>query len=175
MCEVDSFSYPLCCINFIDLTQNTPTYWFWSHGDGSDYATVDSIHSHCYVVQGSYSVCLYTSNSSVSDTLCKPFYITVDSIGCYCDGDSILTGLNNNIKSDYLFVYPNPFSDQVTISFSENTTGNFIIRNSFGQLIYQEKFRNSLDLVVKLEESPGIYFLQVAFGEEIIFKKILKQ
>ncbi|MBI2281597.1 MAG: gliding motility-associated C-terminal domain-containing protein [Bacteroidetes bacterium] len=68
------------CIDFTDLTTNSPTNWTW-YFFGSN--TVNSNNQNptniCYNSVGSFDVALFVSNAFGSDTLFFANYITVDS------------------------------------------------------------------------------------------------
>ncbi|MBK7245618.1 MAG: T9SS type A sorting domain-containing protein [Saprospiraceae bacterium] len=54
-----------------------------------------------------------------------------------------------------------------------NTTEVTII-NVFGQIIYNENFNNKSSINLKLENNPGIYFLNVKSGNESTTFKVIK-
>lgn len=66
------------CVNFTDLSTNTPTSWTWSF-PGATPATSSSQNptSICYSVDGTYNVTLIAANGDGSDTLTQVAYITV--------------------------------------------------------------------------------------------------
>ncbi|MFH1321893.1 MAG: T9SS type A sorting domain-containing protein [Bacteroidota bacterium] len=169
-CTVDSFSYPNCCISFIDLSTDTPTTWFWSHGDGNDYSA--QTHSHCYNYQGIYQVCLMVTNAFGSDTLCKDAYIIVDSTGCYCGSDSILTGLSEKyLNTRNVVPYPNPFYHSTTITFrnSKKEKHTLTLYNSLGQLVRQIDNISNGQIIIKRDNlSNGLYFFQLQNVRQVV-------
>ena len=54
------------CVQFTDASQNTPTSWLWTFGDGST-GTAQS-PSHCYTTAGNYAVTLRATNAAGSTT-----------------------------------------------------------------------------------------------------------
>ncbi len=69
---------PPPCVNFTDLSTNSPTSWLWLF----PFATVTSSTAQnptniCYTANGSYDVTLIASNADGSDTLTIVGYITV--------------------------------------------------------------------------------------------------
>lgn len=60
-------------VAFTDNTTNTPTSWAWDFGDGTT-STLQN-PSHTYAANGTYTVCLISSNQCGSDTICTPLTI----------------------------------------------------------------------------------------------------
>jgi gliding motility-associated-like protein len=66
------------CVSFTDLSTNSPTSWSWLFpGASPDTSSAQSPSNICYSADGSYDVTLIATNSSGSDTLTMPGYITV--------------------------------------------------------------------------------------------------
>jgi gliding motility-associated-like protein len=66
------------CVNFTDLSTNTPTSWSWSFpGASTTSSTAQNPTNICYNANGSYSVTLIATNANGSDTLTQTNYITV--------------------------------------------------------------------------------------------------
>ncbi|MCK4990401.1 MAG: PKD domain-containing protein, partial [Bacteroidales bacterium] len=63
-------------ILFIDRTQNEPTSWLWSFGDGN--TSTDQEPSHVYNSAGTYTVELAATNETGTSSLIKPDYITIN-------------------------------------------------------------------------------------------------
>ncbi|MCB9360126.1 MAG: T9SS type A sorting domain-containing protein [Flavobacteriales bacterium] len=81
----------------------------------------------------------------------------------------------NELNSSKINIHPNPTTEQQTISLEESKTGTLLIRNSIGQIIHQEKFENTSQFNINLNEPPGIYFLQLETDGQVITRKIIKQ
>ena len=67
---VTDFSYtgdPV--VNFTDLSLNIPTAWEWDFDDGG--TSTEQNPTHTFVVDGTYNVCLTSSNSEGDDSQCK--------------------------------------------------------------------------------------------------------
>jgi kumamolisin len=62
-------------VSFTDSSLNSPTSWLWDFGDGS--TSTSQNPSHTYVTNGSFTVKLTATNSSGSNSLPKPAFITV--------------------------------------------------------------------------------------------------
>jgi serine protease AprX len=63
-------------VQFDDLSQNGPTSWSWTFGDGGTSTEQDP--SYTYVAPGTYTVTLVATNDHGSDTDTKVDYIVVD-------------------------------------------------------------------------------------------------
>ncbi|MCB9232296.1 MAG: PKD domain-containing protein [Bacteroidia bacterium] len=56
-------------VNFLDISTNNPTNWYWDFGDGQ-YAYTQN-PTHTYANGGAYTVCMTAWNSCDADTVCK--------------------------------------------------------------------------------------------------------
>ncbi len=66
------------CINFTDLSTNTPTTWNWTFtGAATPSSSVQNPTGICYNTPGTYTVTLEAGNAGGSDTEIKTNYITV--------------------------------------------------------------------------------------------------
>ncbi len=66
-------------INFFDSTRFCPVSWNWSFDGGIPMSsTVQNPTGIVYNYPGVYNVCLTTTNTTGTNTLCKPGYITVN-------------------------------------------------------------------------------------------------
>lgn len=54
------------CVQFTDASQNTPTSWLWTFGDGTT-STLQN-PNHCYSTAGTYAVTLQATNAAGSNT-----------------------------------------------------------------------------------------------------------
>jgi PKD repeat protein len=72
--DVMQGSAPLT-VQFTDTSENTPTSWLWSFGDGGE-STLEN-PSHTYATGGTYTVVLTAANTGGSDTITRSGYITV--------------------------------------------------------------------------------------------------
>jgi len=59
--------------NFTDATQNAVTSWLWDFGDGN--TSTQQNPSHTYQMNGTYTVCLITTNACGSDSSCQNIII----------------------------------------------------------------------------------------------------
>ncbi|MCW3085267.1 MAG: hypothetical protein JWP12_2633 [Bacteroidetes bacterium] len=65
------------CVNFTDLSTNSPTSWNWQFPGGSPSSSTSQNPNVCYSANGSYTVILIVSNASGADTLVQAGFITV--------------------------------------------------------------------------------------------------
>ena len=174
-CTVDSFvPSTICCINFIDLSTDTPTTWWWSFGDGVD----DTLQNptHCYYSVGGYGVILFATNGFGTDTLCKAYpYIIFDSTGCYCPEDTILVGTGNNINAlKSISIYPNPFTDFTRLTFENSRKSIYSINvyNIEGKLVKTVANLKARSTVLFRGNLPsGMYWVEVVGDDGIIGRK----
>ncbi|ALW86585.1 hypothetical protein AUC43_16750 [Hymenobacter sedentarius] len=54
------------CVQFTDASQNLPTSWLWTFGDGTTSTAQNP--SHCYAAAGTYAVTLQATNSAGANT-----------------------------------------------------------------------------------------------------------
>ncbi len=66
-------------ILFVDESENTPTAWVWSFGDGGTSTLQNPVHT--YTTAGTYTVTLTASNAAGSSTDTEAGYITVTKTG----------------------------------------------------------------------------------------------
>ncbi|MDE3212092.1 MAG: T9SS type A sorting domain-containing protein, partial [Bacteroidota bacterium] len=81
-----------------------------------------------------------------------------------------------------LAIYPNPFSDHISISFGANQAGPATLRliNTFGQVIVNKTImvsqgNNTVQLDNLPQMSPGLYFISLKNSEIDYNSKLLKQ
>ena len=83
---------------------------------------------------------------------------------------SINENINNSVKT-----YPNPFSDNINIQFTDNDFSELRIYNTIGKLIFNKNIRglNSININTK-DFAKGIYILQLNNQNEINSYRIIK-
>ncbi|MFH0895301.1 MAG: gliding motility-associated C-terminal domain-containing protein [Bacteroidota bacterium] len=65
------------CVNFTDLTTNSPTSWSWAFTGGTPATSTSQNPNVCYNTAGTYAVSLTATNSGGSDIETKSGFITV--------------------------------------------------------------------------------------------------
>ena len=92
---------------------------------------------------------------------------------------STSTGMNDDVNSEQIKVYPNPASDIIIISGEEIDKGNysFIMRNVMGQCMFKENAAiedGALQKTFSISTLPGgIYFLTIEGDKWNMVKKIV--
>ena len=83
---------------------------------------------------------------------------------------------NNQFSTEGFFVYPNPFSEEVTFSFPTNSISREIcIYNSLGQQIARKNSDSRLDVISLQSFENGMYFYKIASANETITGKLIKK
>ena len=94
-------------------------------------------------------------------------------------GLSSITKLEERIESKKdVFVYPNPFSDNIQIHLDNETQNSYIIRlyDLTGTLMYQQKSFTKTTQIENLQKLPlGLYFLDIQTDKGHVLRKIVKQ
>tara|TARA_R110001592_G_scaffold53477_1_gene163917 strand:+ start:1295 stop:2581 length:1287 start_codon:yes stop_codon:yes gene_type:complete len=90
------------------------------------------------------------------------------------DGYSVV-GIDELNLASYIEVYPNPTNSTINISLEEATNVKVTIRNSLGQRVMQDAFKNSITVKLDLDIPAGLYFLEIEANGNIITKKLIKQ
>ena len=62
-------------VTFMDTSDASPVKWLWDFGDGTNSTAQNP--AHMYTTAGTYNISLKAWNDLGSDTMEKPFYITV--------------------------------------------------------------------------------------------------
>ena len=98
-----------------------------------------------------------------------------------CESKTIVTGITESpvTTASRVNVYPNPMNDAAMVSFQLSDRSNVSLQviNALGQTVISNEFgtMNSGEQSVELNTSslnPGLYFLNIAVGSELITKKI---
>jgi len=148
-------------VTFTEVCSYEPTNWQWSFGDGN--TSNERFPLHSYDSSGIYQVCLITSNTIGSNTLCKTLYLGVSAV----ENPEIQSGIE---------LFPNPFQDILNISLSTVLhRPNFRLINQFGQLVLEERIGLGINDIQTQNFPPGIYFWEVsANGAKLRSGKVVK-
>lgn len=180
-CAAGFVMYPDTGINNITVINSSTgsnLSYLWDFGDG-DTSTFQT-PSHTYTSSGPHYICLTIDDGAgCTSQYCDS--IGVNGVVFKGSGFTInvvmpnVIGIDEQESKDNISLYPNPTSEQFTISQEEVTSGSLIIRNSLGQIVLQETFTNTNQIDITLNEPTGIYFLQLETDGKVITKKIIKQ
>lgn len=107
----------------------------------------------------------------------------VDSIRSYYLNDFTTTACGlalavdkNEEKNNLLAIYPNPFNQQLTISYElNNKQAELSVYNVFGKLIKQQIVTTTQTVIDLGKEANGFYFVQLKDGKSIMTKKVVKK
>ena len=88
--------------------------------------------------------------------------------------------LDINEASKLINIYPNPFENQITFSFSKNISSplNFSLMNTLGQVVYHKIFQKGFSAPLDVSTanlSSGLYYYQLKRGKDTITGKLLKK
>ncbi len=137
---------PDTIVTFTNSSTNTDAY-FWDFGDSS--TSTDENPYHIYSSPGEYTITLVAiSNNCNNDTLILPGYIHII--------DASVENIHNN--ENYFNVYPNPFTDNITISYSIAQAGQVEI------IIYDIIAKNTVTILNK-EQNQGEYIIELSLNE----------
>ena len=103
---IDSSNAP--AISFFDISTKSPNQWHWDFDYNGDTDSVKN-PSYTYVANGTYNVCMISTNNVGSDTVCKT--LTISSISG--------VGIEEDLLKAMVF-YPNPTSDVGYIDLPES-------------------------------------------------------
>lgn len=158
---VADFSYTVndCDAIFTSLSQNA-TNFEWDFGDGTPHSFEEN-PVHIYTSSGYYDITIIAGdNCGKSDTL----QINTPIYPC---GTSVNETTNNSLN-----IYPNPFTDNITISSTTiQQTVNWQLINAIGRVIQSGNGSN----IAGLEIIPaGLYLLRLNVADKTITKRLIK-
>jgi hypothetical protein len=105
-------------------------------------------------------------------------YLVSDNMGCSSSAiDTINVGTCdalNEINSNALNVYPNPFTNHLEIVYNDNDF-SLIITDALGKVVYTKQHCNQKTTINLVQVGPGIYFISLINSQKHLFnKKIIK-
>ena len=118
----------------------------------------------------------YTLPIDYTDTLCFSVKVT-DANGCSAISSTICiipVGIEENDYAKELYIYPNPFKDELTVETTSTKEQKLEILNLIGQTIYTSVITKKA--VVKTGAfASGVYFIKLSTDKETIVKKFVKE
>ena len=160
-------------IQFKGDSSNGVYKWIWDFGDRSANSLLkDPLHT--YLQKGEYTVTLTVFSNCGTSTI--EFIVNVDG-NPGGGGNSVINTVDpgNNIS-----IYPNPFSENLGIYFTESKPKNIQVEiyNLFGKRVYEETNlklnANYLILQKDIFEGTGIYMVRLKIDNREITYKVLK-
>ena len=91
-----------------------------------------------------------------------------------CDDDSIETGLQLDVLRPGLTIYPNPFSENFTISRNNESRAEMRIYDQTGRLVLQDQTQEKKILIDLSNQPAGPYFVRLGIAGEHFTYQILK-
>ena len=153
--------------------------WSWNFGDpasGSNTSTLPS-PTHLYTGQGYYDIELVvTSAYGCSDTVVKSDFILVDTTL------NDFTGLEEAVQDlTEMRVYPNPFSEELTLALSSRVYGNAQV--SIVDMTGREVYRQAITLTagdqrIRLRPqalTSGVYLMRLKTPNDLISFKLIRR
>ncbi len=124
-----------------------------------------------------------TSSIVISPTLNTTYTVAgTDSNGCvdsvsFVQIVSACTGVENILAPNNINVFPNPFSNTITLVLTEKSFSHLEIYNVTSELVYNSELLNEETITVDLSQhNPGIYFIRLHNKDgQVVNKKIIKQ
>lgn len=148
-------------VYFTNLSDNA-TAWEWHFGDENTSTEQSPVHT--YTTAGKYTVTLIASNEGQTDTL------VVEDLIAVGPSTGIDDLLNSNVK-----VYPNPSNGLINISGKGVRKEMITIHGIIGKTVHNSTFDQYQDMVSVKINNPGIYFVKINNGKNIVIKKIIIQ
>lgn len=105
------------------------------------------------------------------DACSSTAYRTSDS----SNQDFALNVIENTRKSNNGFsVFPNPTNGSINISVPQAEDANIKIYNVLGEVVY-DNIMNGTRMEISLPEAPGVYHIEVSYGNRLFYRKVVKQ
>jgi PKD repeat protein len=141
--SISTPSNPICVGDAINLTANGANSYSWNTGSSFNPIFISPTITTTYSVIGT---------SAAGCTSTAIFTQSVIS----CGG----VGLVQNTKMLGLIVYPNPYSDDFTISYQGNTF-SFTIYDNIGKLVFSKKAVSDEINVDMTKYAKGVYYIEI--------------
>ncbi|MBK5284766.1 MAG: PKD domain-containing protein [Bacteroidia bacterium] len=157
-------------VNF--ATGSPPLSYVWNWGDNT-YSFI-AFPTHTYAVAGYYTICLSITDALACQSLyCDSFYIArLENYSAMVTITVVspLTAINNYGLENVSSFFPNPFSHQAVISFSQELSeATFRLFNLYGQLVQEKNNISGKEIILTRETlGSGVYVYEVTEKEKKI-------
>jgi len=103
-------------------------------------------------------------------------FVTQGSNGIWKRSLSQITSVpNQEIRSDYVLIYPNPAADHFNITgLPNNESVTVSLIDLTGRILLQTKAFQDQKISIR-DLIPGLYFVQIVMGKELVLKRIIIQ
>ena len=161
--------------NWIAVNQSTgffPLRYSWTWGDGTFTHDTIATPSHTYNTPGFYNICLnITDLTGCTSSYCDSsvyLYRTSNAETMITINVLLPTGVTVPLPTTFsLDIYPNPVTDILNISKSNDEPVEFTMEDIMGRVLLQRKFENSV-VVNMFELESGIYLYRVSAGKNLL-------
>ena len=92
-------------------------------------------------------------------------------IGSICD--SLSNGIKIPEHNKLFELYPNPFTDAISLHSLYSVSGKLIVRDELGKLLFEEKFSDNKTFELSFLPA-GVYFLSVEINQKVFNEKVVK-
>ncbi|HTO16045.1 MAG TPA: T9SS type A sorting domain-containing protein [Edaphocola sp.] len=89
--------------------------------------------------------------------------------------EGVVSIKKNNPNKDLIKVYPNPATNFITIQLPNKINSQILISDIQGRILFSKQL-NAIESRIDIKEiglRPGIYFIQIIYGSNTVFKKII--
>ncbi len=116
------------CIDFTDLSTNTPTSWNWDFtGNGTMTSTLQNPTNICYSAPGTYMVTLITGNATGNDTISIPLNV-IEVNSAYTINGITLTASAPNATYQWINCANNsPIAGATSASYTPTANGSYAV------------------------------------------------
>ncbi len=155
-----------------------PLSYSWNWGDGSPFDTVP-YPDHQYASEGFYVICLTIIDSAgCTNTFCSSFFLTVTPNSMIyvnvIPGSS--TGISEEVDSKSLLIFPNPFTDQLTLILpTKDSKAKIKISNLLGQAELFSTIETQKSNLDVSSLTKGIHILEITTCNKTVNRKIIKE
>ena len=153
------FAYPIK-----NTTTNIYNYYLtlYSNTDG-DVLNLKYFNTTDGSVLSTNSSLTFTTNALAGLPSAPVVSNVADSVSCKVV--NIATALTNSTSSDYVSIYPNPFSDNITLSFSKPSSCKIELVDLLGKVLYSANIKDKKEQAViqtgNLNLAAGMYYIRL--------------
>ncbi|MEZ4956261.1 MAG: PKD domain-containing protein [Saprospiraceae bacterium] len=137
------------------------TYYFWDFGDGNSSDEFEPVH--IYSQGGAYQVSLSIGNPACGSVISQQVFIDLPNAA----EETILPAFT---------IFPNPFSEGITVLFAENPNEQTVITlfDGQGQFLHSGTVMGKMGKLKPTGLAAGLYFLQIQNSSTTRYVKLLK-
>jgi len=169
-------------VNFYTNTGNSPVNAVWSWGDSTTSTGLSP--SHVYANAGWYNICVtayFACGDSSVFCLADSVYKTSGMVGVFVINNT--NGVHENVQNGMTYkVYPNPFTDDLTLSFvsRENEIVTWVMFDMLGNQVFKQNVnahKGDNEIGINAGElSKGVYFINLGGndGKKVSTIKVVK-